>query len=442
MLLIGHGRVITRDDNQPYLENGCVVVQDNLISEVGATSDMQRKYPKLQFIDARKRVIMPGLINTHTHLYSTFARGLLMKAEPPENFPQILERLWWRLDKALTLDDIYYSAMVPLIDCIKCGTTTIFDHHASPAAVRDSLFTIARATSAAGIRSCLCYEVSDRDGATVAAQGIAENVAFITHCKNRGDSMLEALFGLHASFTLSDETLRQCRTAGEDLGAGFHVHTAEAPEDMAHCLKKYGKPIVERFADFGIIGPKTIAAHCVHVNDREIELLLASATNVVHNPESNMGNAVGCAPVLKMLDRGVRVGLGTDGYTCDMLESLKVANILHKHEARNPSVGWVQAPAMLFGHNSAIGQTTFGRPLGKLTPGAYADIIIVDYDPPTPMVPANLNSHVLFGMTGRAVATTIINGRVVMEEGKLAAIDEQEIIARAREAAQRVWQRI
>jgi len=442
MLLVGNGRVITRDDNQPYIENGCVVVQDNLIVEVGATNDMQRNYPAAEFIDARSRVIMPGLINTHTHLYSTFARGLVLKDDPPENFPQVLERLWWRLDKTLTLEDIYYSALVPLIDCIKCGTTTIFDHHASPAAVRDSLFGIAGATGLAGIRSCLCYEVSDRDGAAVTAQGIEENMEFIAHCKQHNNSMIKGMFGLHASFTLSDETLRQCMTAVEGSGVGFHVHTAEAREDMDHCLKNYGKRIVERFDDFGILGPKTIAAHCVHVNDREIELLLSSATNVAHNPESNMGNAVGCAPVLKMLDRGVRVGLGTDGYTCDMLESLKVANILHKHQQRNPSVGWAESVAMLFEHNSAIGQTTFGRPLGKLIPGGYADMIIVDYNPPTPLSSANLNGHVLFGMTGRAVDTTMINGRVIMAEGKLPGIDEQEIIAKSRELAQKVWQRI
>ncbi|WP_425058904.1 Putative aminohydrolase SsnA [Sporomusa carbonis] len=441
MLLIGNGRLITRDSRQPYFEDGCVVIEDNLVAEVGTTAAMRRKFPGGRFIDARNKVIMPGLINTHMHLYSTFARGLALKDAAPGNFLEILERLWWRLDKALTPDDIYYSAMAPLIDCIKNGTTTIFDHHASPGAVRDSLFSIAEAAMKAGVRSCLCYEVSDRDGVTVTEQGIEENTAFIKYCNQRNDSMVKGLFGLHASFTLSDETLRKCAAAAEGLATGFHVHVAEAPEDVEDCQHKYGKRVVERLHSFGIMGNKTIAAHCVHVSDQELALLKTSQTSVVHNPESNMGNAVGCAPVLDMLAGGVTVGLGTDGYTCDMFESFKVANILHKHHQQNPSVGWAEAAAMLFDHNSTISARHFARPLGKIVSGAYADVIVVDYNPPTPLGAANINSHILFGISGRAVDTTIINGRVVMAEGKLVDLDEEAIMAKARELAVKVWQR-
>lgn len=441
MLLIGNGRLITRDDTMPYIENGCVVIQDHIIVEVGATAKMQQKYADAQFIDGRNRVIMPGLINTHMHLYSTFARGMALKNDSPGNFSEILERLWWRLDKVLTLEDVYYSAMVALIESIKCGTTTIFDHHASPSSVGESLFRIAQATSDAGVRSCLAYEVSDRDGGVVTKQGIDENRKFITYCNQRKDSMLKGMFGLHASFTVSDQTLIKCREAIEGLDAGFHVHTAESLADVNHCQNTYGKRVVERLAAFDILGRKTIAAHCVHINEPEIRLLKESKTNVVHNPESNMGNAVGCAPVISMLKQGIAVGLGTDGYTCDMFESLKVANILHKHQQQNPSVGWMEAPAMLFEQNSGIAGAYFGRPLGKLTRGAYADVIIVDYNPPTPLCTDNINSHILFGMSGRSVDTTIINGRIAMEEGKIVGIDEEKIVAKARELATKVWQR-
>jgi cytosine/adenosine deaminase-related metal-dependent hydrolase len=211
--------------------------------------------------------------------------------------------------------------------------------------------------------------------------------------------------------------------------------------DVNHCMNHYGKGVVERLAAFDLLGRKTIASHCVHVNEQEIHLLKESKTNVVHNPESNMGNAVGCAPVLEMLSQGIAVGLGTDGYTCDMFESLKVANILHKHQQQNPSVAWREAPTMLFEQNRAIAANHFDRPLGKLTPGAYADVIIVDYNPPTPLCVSNFNSHILFGMAGRGVATTIINGRILMEEGKMMGIDEEMIIAKARELALKVWQR-
>ncbi|KJR96904.1 MAG: chlorohydrolase [Peptococcaceae bacterium BRH_c4a] len=441
MLLVGNGRVITRDGGQPYLAEGCVVIEDNIIVEVGSTSDLSDKYPGAAFIDARGRVIMPGMINTHMHLYSTFARGMVLKGAPPHNFQEILAGLWWRLDKVLTLDDIYYSAMVPLIDCIKSGTTTIFDHHASPGAVRESLFVLALASRDAGVRSCLCYEVSDRDGAAVMDQGIMENVEFIRLANSGKDDLVRGMFGLHASLTLSDETLARCGEANAGLGTGFHIHVAEGAADLADSLAKSGKRVVERLAGFGILGPKSIAAHCVHVNDREIGILSETDTNVVHNPESNMGNAVGCAPVLEMLQKGVRVGLGTDGYTSDMFESFKVANILHKHHHANPSVAWAEAPAMLFRHNAPIAASYFPRPLGRLAPGCFADVIIVDYDPPTPFNEGNADGHILFGMSGRAVATTIINGRVVMEERRLTGIDEAAICAKARELSGKLWER-
>lgn len=441
MLLIGNGRVITRDEAQSYISDGCVAIRGNLIVEIGSTREVESKYPGSDFMDARGRVIMPGLINTHMHLYSTFARGIALKDLPPDSFQQILERLWWRLDKALTLEDIYYSALVPLMDCVKNGTTTIFDHHAGPRAVRDSLFTTARAAQAVGVRSCQCYEVSDRDGEEVAEQGIRENIKFINYCNQAGDDMAKGMFGLHASLTLSDETLSRCCEENAGTGAGFHIHAAEGQADVEDCLRRYGRRVIERLYDFGILGPKTIAAHCVHIDDREMDFLRDSKTKVVHNPESNMGNAVGCAPVIEMLRRGVHVGLGTDGYTCDMFESLKVANILHKHHLADPRAGWEEVPDMLFRNNSLICEEYFTRPLGKLVPGAYADVIVVDYDPPTPLHAGNLDTHILFGISGPMVDTTIINGRVVMRERQLVDINEAEILAKSRELAAEVWKR-
>jgi cytosine/adenosine deaminase-related metal-dependent hydrolase len=199
--------------------------------------------------------------------------------------------------------------------------------------------------------------------------------------------------------------------------------------------------VVERLHDLGILSGRTIAAHCVHVDSHEIDLLEQSRTNVVHNPESNMGNAVGCAPVLEMMRRGVRVGLGSDGYTCDMFESLKVANMLHKHQTGQPSLGWAEPPAMLFRENARMASECFGREVGKLVPGAVADVIVVNYDPPTPLLAANSSSHLLFGVSGRSVDTSIIGGRIVMQERQLPGIDEPGIMAKARAAAAKLWQR-
>ncbi|HHW06306.1 MAG TPA: putative aminohydrolase SsnA [Clostridia bacterium] len=443
MFIVGNGLVITVDEQGTVLENGAVVVEGNLIKEIGDTAAMKAKYPQAEFMDVKGKVIMPGMINAHHHFYSTFARGIPSKGgKPAKTFGEVLEGLWWRLDKTLTLEDVYYSAMLPIIDCVKCGATTVFDHHASPHAVKGSLDMIAKAVLEAGIRACLCYELSDRDGEKITQEGIEENVDFLKRVaqNNEGD-MLAASFGLHASLTLSDETLRKAKEAASALGAGFHVHTAEGPEDVEDSLKKSGMRVVERLNSFGILGPKTLAIHCVHVNDREIEILAETGTNVVHNPESNMGNAVGVSPVTKMLNAGVTVGLGTDGFTSDMFESVKVANVLHKHAAQDPSASWAEVPQMIFDNNQKIAAKFFQKPLGKLVPGAYADIIVVDYYPWTPVHSGNYYGHVLFGMSGRAVETTIVNGKVLMKDRQLLFVDEAEVAAKARELAVKVWER-
>ncbi|AFM41021.1 putative selenium metabolism protein SsnA [Desulfosporosinus acidiphilus SJ4] len=442
MLLIGNGTVLTLGKSNRVLPVGGVLIQDNRILEIGDSQELQARFPEARFIDSHGKLIMPGLINTHMHLYSTFARGMDAKSKPPRSFSDILEGLWWKLDKLLSMEDVYYSALTPLIECIKTGTTTIVDHHASPHAVTGSLSTLAKAAREMGVRAAFCYEVSDRDGESIAQEGIRENADFIAACQAKPDAMVAGLFGLHASLTLSDKTLNQCHEEAKRLRAGFHVHVAEGIEDVEDCVKNHGMRVVERFHKYGILGPKTIAAHCVHVNDQEIELLRSTNTQVVHNPESNMGNAVGVTPVLKMLEKGVRVGLGTDGYTCDMFESAKVENVLQKHAAANPSVAWAEVPQMLYGNNPLIASDLFGGTFGELTPGAWADVIVVDYVPPTPLAETNWSGHLLFGVSGHQVETTIINGKLRMLDRVLVDIDEQAICARSRELAQAIWNRI
>lgn len=229
MLLVGNGNLITRDESNPFVADGAVVLDGAAIVDTGKDAELRVKYPGAEYIDAKQGLIMPGFINAHMHFYSEFSRGMAVPGEPAQNFGEVLERLWWRLDKALTLEDTYYSALTGLIEAIKCGTTTIIDHHASPGAVTGSLFEIARAAREAGVRSSLCYEVSDRDGPKIADEGIAENVSFIDWAAKENDPMLSAKFGLHASFTLSDETLEKCRGAMGGRHAGYHVHVAEGP---------------------------------------------------------------------------------------------------------------------------------------------------------------------------------------------------------------------
>ncbi|MDR2303172.1 MAG: putative aminohydrolase SsnA [Treponema sp.] len=442
MILVVNGRLITRDPSMPFIEKGAVAIDGRLIADLGESAVLEPRYPDAERIDARGRIVMPGFINTHMHYYSTFARGMNLGGKSATTFGEILSGLWWRLDKELSLEDVYYSAIGPMIDGIHSGVTSVIDHHASPFAVRGSLFRIAEAAELLGIRSNLCYEVSDRDGPEITGAGIAENMDFAKHCASKNDDMLRSLFGMHAQMTVSEKTMKQCIEAAASCGIGFHIHAAEGIEDQIDAVSKYGMRVIERLHTYGLLSEKSLAVHCVHITKGETDLLKESNVAVIHNPQSNMGNAVGLSPVLTMLGEGILVGLGTDGYSSDMTESLKTSAILHKHGAGIPSVAWAEPHHMLFENNKTIMERFIKGKLGALKKDHYADIIIVDYKPPTPLNENTINSHILFGFSGRHVDTTIINGRLIMEERILKNIDEEALFAHSRELAQKLWRRI
>jgi putative selenium metabolism protein SsnA len=442
MLIIGNGKIVTRDAACPFIENGGVAVDGTTIKEIGETAALRAKYPQAEFLDAKGRLVMPGFINAHMHYYSTFARGIALGGKPASTFGEVLSGLWWRLDKQLTLDDVYYSCIGPMIDEVRSGVTSVIDHHASPFAVEGSLFKIAEAAKLFGKRSNLCYEVSDRDGEQIAEVGIKENIDFAKYCKEQNNDMLGSLFGMHAQMTISEKTLVKCVEAAASVGIGFHIHAAEGIEDLVDAVSKYGLRVIERLYKYGILSKKSIAVHCIHVNDEEMDMLNESGVAVVHNPQSNMGNAVGVSPVLEMLKKGILVGMGTDGYSADVLDSYKTAAILHKHAKGIPSVAWAEPPTMLFENNKKIIERFIKGKTGTLAKDHYADIIIVDYNGPTPINANTINSHILFGITGRHVDTTIINGKIIMKDRVLLDIDEEALMAKSREQAQKLWERI
>jgi len=438
-MIIGNGKVITNDSANPFIENGAVLFRSNVIEAIGKYEDLKRYNPNEETIDVNGRVIMPGMICAHSHIYSAYARGMYV-SKPTTDFFTVLENLWWSLDRKLTLVDVKLNALTTYIESIQNGVTTLIDHHSGPNSVTDSLFTIAEAAKQLGIRTSLCYEVSDRDGNDITLKEIEENANFIKACqKDDNGDMIKGLFGLHASFTLSNDTLYKVKESMEGIYNGYHIHVAEGIQDEYDSLKKYGRRVVERLHDFEILGEQTIAAHGVHANQREIEILAATDTSVVHNPESNMNNAVGCPPVVSMLKQGLRVGLGTDSYTNDMFESMKVANILQSHHLCDPAVGFMETKKMQFENNPKILAKYFKHGLGVLRKGAYADIITLDYDPLTPMNGDNWFGHALFGMTGRIVNDTIINGKFVMKDREVLAADVKCIMAKSRERAKQIW---
>jgi putative selenium metabolism protein SsnA len=438
-ILIQNGTILTFGSPCRVLEGHALLIEGGRIARIAPRESIQGPFD--QVLDAAGQLVMPGLVNAHMHFYSTLVRGL-GKAEPSANFQEVLDNLWWRLDRKLTLDDVEMSAQFILLDAIRKGTTTLVDHHASPFAIRGSLDRIAKAVKTMGVRACLCYEVSDRDGEAIASEGMEENAAFARRCAAEGDVQLRALFGLHAAFTLSDRTLERAAALGRDLGIGFHVHVAEAASDVALNLDRHGLTPVARLERFGLLGRDSIAAHCVHVTAADMDLLAGTGTFVAHNPQSNLNNAVGIADVQTLVRRGVRVGLGTDAMTVNMLEELRVGLWAQHLRQDNPTCGFMELASTLVARNPELASQLFGFPLGTLEVGAAADLILVDYHPPTPLNGDTALGHLIFGISQATVDTTICAGRVLMAGKRLMIdVDEAALAARSRELTARLWER-
>lgn len=440
-MLIKNANIFTFDEDNSFILNGYVNINNGIINKIGTMNELgvNELSGEKDIVDARGKLVFPGFICTHTHIYSAFARGMLLQGNSPANFMEILRDLWWRLDKKLEMQDIYYSALVTLVESIKSGVTCLFDHHASPNNIEGSLDTIEQAFRELGVRGTLCYEVSDRDGIEIAKQGIKENARFIR--KQKPDDMVKGLFGLHASFTLSSETLKMASEEENSIGCGYHIHCAEGMEDYEHSRRIYGEGVVERLEDYSILNRKSILAHCIYIKDEEIKLL--KKVNVVHNPESNMNNAVGYCEALKLLSKDVLVGLGSDGFSTSQFRAMDCCYVLHKHETKNPrAMTPAEVIKLSIRNNSRIASKFFNNEVGILKEGAKADLIFIDYDAPTPMNNSNIFGHIIFGMNDGMVTDSIINGRIIMKDRILQCVEEQDIFEKSRELAQKLWNRI
>ena len=444
--VVGNGKLL-KGLAYEFQDDHAVVFENDTIIETGKTDEMRKKHYGAKYVNAEGKLIMPGLINSHGHYYGFFSRGMGLKDESPSNFLEILQRLWWRLDRALEHEDNYLSAAICNIAALKAGTTTVVDHHASPNSIEGSLDDVAQAALDTHIRNHICYEVTDRNGMKGAYQGIEENRRFIEKCyKKDPNPMLGASFGLHAAFTCSDETLRKSVEALNSVPealpyAGYHIHVAEGLYDEEFSMKNHGKTVVDRLVEIGIAGPTTIYGHCVHANDHELDLIKKTGTNIVTNPTSNMNNALGLPRVLEILKRGIPLALGTDGITYDMIQELKFLYFAQKLNYRDPRIFGSESLEALMNGGSKLASKAFKKKVGVLEPGAYADMILVDYDIPTSLCKGNLPWHIVFGMSSLNVHSTIVGGRMVMKNRELLTIDEKAVLARARERTPGIWQR-
>ncbi|KAA3647098.1 MAG: putative aminohydrolase SsnA [Chloroflexi bacterium] len=443
-MLITNGKLITWGEETAVLVGQAIYVQDGLIAEIGPEAELKQNHPDAEIVDANGQYVMPGNICAHTHFYGAYARGMAIPGDAPEDFPAILKKLWWPLDKALDEDSVRASALVHLVDAVKHGTTTLIDHHASPNFIDGSLDVIADTVEQSGLRAALCYEVTDRDGEAKAQAGIAENLRFIERAKGGviANGRVGATFGLHASLTLTDETLKACREAVPE-GYGFHVHVAEHEADEEDSLAKSQMRVVNRLNQHGILGPNSITAHCIHIDDAERALLKETDTWVTHQPRSNMNNGVGVAAVETMLGDGIRVCLGNDGFTQDMWTEWKIAYLLHKVHHRDPRrMNGMDVVKMAVTNNADLAAAFLpDTRVGVLETGAKADLIFVDYHPFTPLTEGNAPWQVIFGFNESMVTTTIVDGQLLMHDRKLLTLDEEAIAAEAMALAPDVWAR-
>jgi putative selenium metabolism protein SsnA len=385
-------------------------------------------------MDVSGCVVLPGACCGHHHLYSALARGMPAPLSPPQSFIEILERVWWRLDRALDIETIHLSAVVAAVEAARCGTTSIFDHHSSPQAIDSSLDAVADGVDAAGIRGIMCYEVTDRNGEAHARDGINENLRFLRANRRPG---VRGVIGAHASFTLGPATLQSVAGEARAAGAPLHIHVAEGAIDEKDALQKYGVRTAVRLAQADALGEGDLIAHGVHLDDEELSLLRASGAWSAHNPRSNANNRVGRANAAAM---GERVCLGTDGIDGDMFAEARFCYL----EARRDSSSTGPAFALQrLGAGANLAGGLFGEPaLGTLVPGAPADLVVLDYDSPTPLETSNLAGHALFGLSARHVRDVMVAGRWIVRDRRHQLVDEDELQARARSAAPLLWERM
>ncbi len=440
-MLITNATIVTCNVPNEILSGHSLLIRDGRIADLLPDSEALSKYPSEETYNVGNKLVMPGAICAHTHFYGAFSRGMAIPGDAPATFHQILNKLWWPLDQSLTAEDVEYSALLCEADAIRHGMTTLFDHHASPNFIDGSLDVIADTVKKAGLRAALCYEVTDRGGDSERDAGIRENLRFVDKTNLNPDGQLVGFFGLHAPLTLSRTTLEKC-AAVRAPHFGFHTHLSESRDDQAHTQKEFGQDPVPLFEQFGLLDGNSILAHCVHVADKDVDILKEKGVWVTHQPRSNMNNAVGTARVEKMLTAGIPVALGNDGFSNSHWDEMKAAYLVHKSALGDPrAMGGYTVMDLAYTNTAKMASHFFNMPLGTIKVGAAADLVVVDYCPPTELNKFNFPWHLLFGFRDQMIESTIANGKFLMKERKLLTLDEKAIAEKCSELSHKVWER-
>ena len=371
--------------------------------------------------NAGGRVVTIPLVNFHDHLYSRLAKGLAVQG-PMDNFLQVLENLWWKLDLALDIDMVEACAYMGAMESIRRGVTYIFDHHASPRATRKSLAALANVFRRYGLRGVFCFETSDRNGDALALQGLEENAQFF---KEQCGGDFHAMMGLHASFTLTDETLAKASEIIRKEGLGIHIHLCEDRVDEEKSRELYGLSPVRRLTKFKLLNPRSILSHGIHVSESDYAVIADSGSAIAYNPDSNLNNSVGL-PEYKRVPGAIPILIGTDGMHADIPRSMKQLFLLYRYQGNDfgSAFQWIQK---VFFDQLAFIHAYFPD-FPSLREGDRADLLIWDYVPPTPFTADNFWGHYIYGILERPVQSVIQGGRFLMKNHQLQVEDESKIL--------------
>jgi 5-methylthioadenosine/S-adenosylhomocysteine deaminase len=436
-LLVKGGVAVTMDEKRRVIQDAGVAVVDGKIAAAGRSDDVSKGFGPDEVIDAKGCIVMPGLICSHTHLYGIALRGSSLKIKPPSDFVQILQRVWWPVDEALTNDDAYATTLAAGVESLTNGTTCFADTYSAPNAIEGSLDQIAKASNEVGIRGVISFEATERRGEDEGTRGLKENLRFIAK-KDKGRAL--GMISLHAPFTVSDELVSRGVDASKRHRVPLTIHVSEGPNDGYHNMERYGKRSVERLSESGLLNPRSVLAHCVHLDEREIDLIAKSSSSVAHNPMSNMLNAVGVASLLEMLDHGVNVGLGNDGYIFDMFENMRSGFLLQRVARRDPNRPSPQEVVEMCTVNAA---KAYGlSSLGSIEAGKRADIIVVRPTFTATPYSGSIYGYIVNSTRGPDVRDVIVDGEVVMRNRRVLTVDVKKAEAKVLKVMDRLWKRL
>lgn len=410
-----------------------VIIENEIIIDTGR--NVGDNYKSDKTLNLNNKFISTGLVCSHNHFYSVLARGILADINPCNNFLDILKNLWWKLDRAIDEESLYYSGIIGALEAIKSGTTSVIDHNASPNFISGSLSTLKKAFETAGLRGILAYEITDRNGIDGMIEGVKESIKFAENIENDKRDLIKTAIGAHAPFTLSDNSLEQIREAIKTTNRGLHIHVSEDETDPSYSNQQFGKDVLKRLDNFSLLNNKSIIAHGVYLTENDINILNERDSFLVHNPRSNMNNGVG---YMNNLYKIKNVGIGTDGISSNMFEEIKFA--FFKNNDSNGKLNMNDFMKFLQNGNLIL-ERYFDNKFGKIEKGYIADIVIYDYIPPTNLVDENLAGHFIYGFSSRDVETVIINGNIVYENRSF-PFETNSIYSKARAVAKKLWERM